>query len=790
MPLPWEYLDQIRRFEGDPNSPSFYRPQWDYRQNSIGYGTRYRPGQDMSRGALENDFNREFGAANQRVRDFAPNVTPGQEAALSSLTYNQGPSWMNQGLGGAVLRGDWQDAQRRFLQYINAGGQPNSGLIRRRQAEAPWLSPLGAPRMSLGAAGLGDAQASYQPTATPLISPDIIRAASPENLPNGPADVQGAYAQNLALSTPPQEPIQDFSTVFPGAAPNAPLPPVQWPSAASSIVQPDNMPPAPPSAPLPVSLADSSVTAPGTTQDPFDIVTGAEPSSAGTSGGGIAPAAAGMGGGGFGQWIQGLGTNPLFMGGLTMLAGQGPSSGANIANQAITQRRAETLFGQQQTEYLKRQQIWNDAFPNGAPNPNHQLLKDIPPVMAATIYSMGPEQGLPLLGQLQLKGALARQEMERKLELAQKLAGGGLPGSGGTGTAPAAPAAMPAPTVAPTNAPAEAPAMAPSAAPQMQGGMPGPAPVSVSPGGQVMIGNQAMSIPQAEQTAVAWEIAGIPTGELRAAITRAAAPGQAAATKTATELAERQLKKPKERETTSALVEGLDRMEALAQKIHDNPALQYATGMWAQPGRESAHLSIPWTSEGSGIPLRFWGVTRPGSPTADVERDMTTLSQQIGLSTLQALKQASSTGASGLGSTSEPEINMLKNAIAGIGDPYISKEKYQENLRIIMTSAERIRARMMGAWQETYGEPFREANGQTPPGYPTTSSPRAPEKPAGYTTFGAPRSGGIYGLAKERAAAREAQGATPAPSGEITVGGKKRKYVQDPNSPSGYSYAD
>ena len=66
-------------------------------------------------------------------------LDPGKKAALTSLTYNAGPKWMQSGLGQAVKAGDWNTAKQRFLQYNKADGQTLPGLVKRRMAEASWL---------------------------------------------------------------------------------------------------------------------------------------------------------------------------------------------------------------------------------------------------------------------------------------------------------------------------------------------------------------------------------------------------------------------------------------------------------------------------------------------------------------------------------------------------------------------------------------------------------------------------------------------------------------------------
>lgn len=135
MPIDDTYLDAVRRFEG------FYpRPYWDVRQWTSGYGTRAGgPGEVIDRAEAERRLVAELTRARDLVRGFGVQMTPGQEAALTSLTFNAGDSWMRSGLGAAIRAGDWDRARGIFTQYVNADGQPLPGLVRRRAEEVGWF---------------------------------------------------------------------------------------------------------------------------------------------------------------------------------------------------------------------------------------------------------------------------------------------------------------------------------------------------------------------------------------------------------------------------------------------------------------------------------------------------------------------------------------------------------------------------------------------------------------------------------------------------------------------------
>jgi GH24 family phage-related lysozyme (muramidase) len=129
------YVNAIKQFEGFAPSAS-----WDYRQYTNGYGTRARfPGERISREEAEQRFNDELGGAGDLVASNFPDLPQGHHAALTSLTFNAGPGWMNSGLGDAVRAGDWDTARRLFQQYNKAGGAVLNGLSSRRAEEASWF---------------------------------------------------------------------------------------------------------------------------------------------------------------------------------------------------------------------------------------------------------------------------------------------------------------------------------------------------------------------------------------------------------------------------------------------------------------------------------------------------------------------------------------------------------------------------------------------------------------------------------------------------------------------------
>jgi GH24 family phage-related lysozyme (muramidase) len=130
------YLPQIQGFEG--YSP---RAQWDYKQWTNGYGTRaLYPGEVIDRDTAAQRFNTEIGNSQTSVDKFSPDAPTGLKAALTDLTYNAGSKWQGQGLGKAVLNGDYDAAKNLLLGYNRAGGQFNRGLFNRRSTTAGWIN--------------------------------------------------------------------------------------------------------------------------------------------------------------------------------------------------------------------------------------------------------------------------------------------------------------------------------------------------------------------------------------------------------------------------------------------------------------------------------------------------------------------------------------------------------------------------------------------------------------------------------------------------------------------------
>jgi lysozyme len=166
-PLPPQYIDEIKKSEGF--TP---RSSWDYKQHSIGYGTRGKPGETIDKVEADRRLNDELGKAAQIVDKFAPGLDEGTRAALVSLTFNAGDDWTRQGLGKAIKAGDMVKARSLFTEYKTAGGEVLPGLVARRQREAQWF----------GRSGSSDVERRELPPPgeEPDQAPDVIQFGEPE----------------------------------------------------------------------------------------------------------------------------------------------------------------------------------------------------------------------------------------------------------------------------------------------------------------------------------------------------------------------------------------------------------------------------------------------------------------------------------------------------------------------------------------------------------------------------------------------------------------------------------
>jgi lysozyme len=114
----------------------------DFKQTSIGYGTRALPGERYISPQVAETRLKQAAAKvdvwiNQNVK---PPLTQGQRTALTSFGYNVGTG--KGGLSDLLLNinaGNWQGVAKQMCAYIHSGGHINPGLIKRRDGEMALL---------------------------------------------------------------------------------------------------------------------------------------------------------------------------------------------------------------------------------------------------------------------------------------------------------------------------------------------------------------------------------------------------------------------------------------------------------------------------------------------------------------------------------------------------------------------------------------------------------------------------------------------------------------------------
>lgn len=226
-----DYTNWLKKREGFSA-----KPYSDYKQTSIGYGTRAQPGEtSITPQEAEKRLGVEVGQARQLVQSWAKDngitLSPKQEEAFADLTYNSGTKWQTQGIAAAAKAGNWQLASDLFKQYNKAGGQTLPGLVERRKALAANLMDTSAPTAAMP----GPVQVAVAGGGIPQI-PGITVDTPPVNQamqPNAPDLSQGAPP----AAVPPQAATQVAPQLnSPAASPQA-GPQVAAPSMSVNPVQ-------------------------------------------------------------------------------------------------------------------------------------------------------------------------------------------------------------------------------------------------------------------------------------------------------------------------------------------------------------------------------------------------------------------------------------------------------------------------------------------------------------------------------------------------------------------------
>ena len=182
------YLNAIKAFEGfTPRATA------DYKQMSNGFGTKARfAGETITVVEAERRFRTEIEAAEKLVDHFAPGLDEGTKAALTSLTYNAGPSWMRSGLGELIKRGSLEEAAEKITEYNRAGGKTLSGLMSRRLQEAAWMG-----RGVSSSSTVAQNAASPNPIPNPRLSHHAVSESPSVSGVEAPAAIASTIIERL-----------------------------------------------------------------------------------------------------------------------------------------------------------------------------------------------------------------------------------------------------------------------------------------------------------------------------------------------------------------------------------------------------------------------------------------------------------------------------------------------------------------------------------------------------------------------------------------------------------------
>lgn len=112
------------------------RPKWDYKQYSIGYGTKAQPGdkeitEQEASNRLVKVLDHHKNVVTTAADKWGYKWTPNQINALTSFRFNIGS------IGELTANGTRSNDEiaKKMLEYVNADGKPAKGLIKRRNEE-------------------------------------------------------------------------------------------------------------------------------------------------------------------------------------------------------------------------------------------------------------------------------------------------------------------------------------------------------------------------------------------------------------------------------------------------------------------------------------------------------------------------------------------------------------------------------------------------------------------------------------------------------------------------------
>lgn len=153
--------DRVKQFEGF-NAEAY----GDFKQTSIGYGTRARPGEKAideatASARLQEELSMHSSNVDKAAAKFGVTLSPNQRDALTSFDYNTGSAERVLERSG----GDLSKVPGIMQEWRRAGGEVLPGLVKRRQAEAAWFQSGGT-----GVPSLSQVTAATTPTGVPVIA--------------------------------------------------------------------------------------------------------------------------------------------------------------------------------------------------------------------------------------------------------------------------------------------------------------------------------------------------------------------------------------------------------------------------------------------------------------------------------------------------------------------------------------------------------------------------------------------------------------------------------------------
>ena len=201
-------------------------PYGDYKQTSIGYGSKALPGETyLSPADAEARKAQDVAAVDSWIKaNVKTPLTENQRIALTSFGDNLGV-----GKGGlsdllpGINSGNWQGVADQMGRYIHAGGQPNQGLISRRDNEISLLlKPDGEPTAWKSAPRAGGVPVGTPSTqsaaAQPATGADVRGGSSAGNREAAP-QYTGALGLLNALGVPIPDTVGRVATSLNSMAP-------------------------------------------------------------------------------------------------------------------------------------------------------------------------------------------------------------------------------------------------------------------------------------------------------------------------------------------------------------------------------------------------------------------------------------------------------------------------------------------------------------------------------------------------------------------------------------------